>query len=220
MTSLAYTSTPALFSASLSRREYDVHLIIRQNETAGTGFGGDFNRNRSHAGGQDSGHVARALRLDQLRFTDRLAGQERRPGDGTRELGNGLRPLGFADEPLSGRRSGPSLPAQLFLCHRSAQPDIRIGDQNVGRLELRGGGGRRRRWLRSARQQSGNAAGGEGDDEHYDTRGFHNRQLLPTTRCNPTYGRNCHTMPRPITWSRTLISAAKGQGMVNEECPN
>ena len=161
----------ALFRRPIAAREDDVDVVVGQDESAGSGLGRNFERDREHARGQDGCHIAATRAFDQLGFADGLAGGKRRARDRARELLDGVRPLALANERRSGSGRRPHLPAQVLRAHRVAQADIGAGDQDVGRFDLRHR--RRGRRIRSSGKQCGNAAGNDGDKEHNDTRGFH-----------------------------------------------
>src|SRR5262249_24830898 len=131
----------------------------------------------------------RAVGLDELGLTDRLAGRERRARDRAGELVDGVRALVLADEGRAGRGGGPGLPAEVRRRDLAAEACIRGGDEPVGGLELRDRrrGGRRR--VRPTGQQRGDAAGDDGDDEHNDTRGCHTLTSYKS-RCGWAPGRN------------------------------
>ena len=62
-----YFSTPAIFSAHLSRRvENHVHMIVRQDEAAGVVIRRYVERDRAHAVRQDGGHEAATPGQDDL----------------------------------------------------------------------------------------------------------------------------------------------------------
>src|SRR5262245_29533738 len=182
-------------------RQDDVDMIVRQDESAGTGLGRDFDRDRAHTLRQNGGHVARAAGLDQLGLADRLAGRERGARDRAGELIDGVGTIALADEIGACGGGRPGLPTQVTGRDFVAEPDVGSGDQDVGGFELSDGGGGRRRRLGAASKQCRDRAGDEGDDEHNDTRGFHTLTSYDTRR--PKRDRNSLTTPPTDTWSYT-----------------
>src|SRR5262249_40340791 len=179
-------------------REYDVDVIVWKNEAGSAGVGRDVDRDRPLALGQDRGHVAGALGLDQPRLADWLAFGEGLARDRSGELIDGVRIVAPADE-LRARGFGrPRLPAQVLARHRAAEPDVAAGDEDVNRLDLRDRRKRRPPFIRSPSQKSGNAAGSHGDDQNNDTRGFHDASLSTNHAATGTV-RNSQRVQGPET---------------------
>ncbi len=69
-----------VFASLHADREDDVDAIVRQHETAGCAFDGDFGCDSAHSRRQDRRHETGARRRDELLFADRLARDERGAG--------------------------------------------------------------------------------------------------------------------------------------------
>src|SRR6185295_16035502 len=201
-------SGAGLFGFAVAARENHVDAVVRQDEAAGAGLRGDFGRDRAHALVEHGGHVARAVRLDQLGLADRFARDERRARDGAGKLLDRVGLVAAAHEGGTGGRHRPDLPLHVLLRHRRAELDVVLRDQDVDGIDL---GARLRRLggrsllAATAREQRGKTTGGNGYDENDYTRGFHTL-YFPRSRCGRT---------GPTRW----ISPAKRQSMVNGAYP-
>jgi hypothetical protein len=173
-----------LFRFAVAAAQDHVDPVVGQDEAAGAGFRGDLGRERPHAGGQDRGHEARSVGLDEFSLANRLAGHHGGARDRAGQLLDGVRSLGATQEQWAGGGRRPDLPLDVVGRHHMAHADIDLGDQDLDRIDLgnrlRGCGGR----IRPSRQQCGKSACRNRHAEHDETRGFHTLHF-PRSRLRP-----------------------------------
>src|SRR5262245_6005116 len=198
MISLVWTSTPARFSASRSRR-------LRMTSTRSLGRMNP----PAPVSGEISVEIARmpdgriaAMKPEPpalMSFASRTGSPAR---DGAGHLLDGLRHLGAAHEVRAGGGGRPDLPLDIACGQDLTHADIDLGDQNLDGVDLCDGSRRSGRRVGSCRQQCGNSASSNGNAEDNETRGFHTLHF-PRSRS----GRFGPSL---------VISPAKRQSMVNE----
>ncbi len=184
-------------------------MIVRQNEPAGAGLGGNFGRHRAHALRQDRRHEARAIGAHEFFLADGFARDERRTRDRVLEFVQRIGARGLANEERACGRKRPSLPAKVVLRNGAADADVLLRDENLDGF-VRGLDDllHRRRRAFAARQHVGGGTSRQSDAENDNTGGFHTLTLPLVLNRDPDMGR---------LFALCRISAAKGQLMVNEQ---
>jgi len=121
------------------------------------------------------GHIARAVRLDELCFADRLARHKGGSRDRPRQLLDRVGLFRSAHEGGACRLGRPVLPQEVLRRNRLAEIDVAPRDQDVDGVHLDGleRCGRRRLVATTSGEQRRNAAGGNRNHENNKTRGFH-----------------------------------------------
>ena len=167
----------------LALRKDDIDPVVRQNKAAGAGLRRNFGGDSAHSGRQNRGHEARAIRLDQLRLANRLAGNEWCARDRAGNLGRCIGTIVTADKAVARSRRRPRLPLHSLCGHRLAKTDVGLRNENVHGLQRdRLGGGRL--LTQSTREICGNAAGKKSDGQDDDACGIHTLLLSTFTRLN------------------------------------